>query len=44
MEKQKVKIGVEHFRINLSGMKRLIVFYILKATIADQHNIIIKRI
>ena len=31
MEKQKVKIGVEHFRINLSGMKRLIVFYILKS-------------
>ena len=30
MEKQKVKIGMEHFKIDLSGMKCLIVFYILK--------------
>ena len=27
MEKQKVKVGMEHFKINLSGMKCCIVFF-----------------
>ena len=27
MEKQKVKVGMEHFKTNLSGMKCCIVFF-----------------